>query len=79
MAAVKLTFVVADAVTTQLPEAVKVTTPLKIEQDPETAKVGCTPDDAPVTVDTALALGVYVPPETGDVGTVEVKASVWPA
>lgn len=57
-AAVKFVFPVADAVITQLPEAVKVTTPAESEHVPDTAKDGVTPEDNPVTADTAEAVGV---------------------
>ena len=76
VAAVKFVLAAAEAVTTQLPEALNVTTPLAIEHVPVAAKAGVTPDDDPVTVDTAVAVGVYVPPDTGEVGTVEANANV---
>jgi len=58
LAALKFVLDAADAVTTQLPDAVKVTTPDEIEHGPDTANVGDTPDDSPVTFDTADAVGV---------------------
>jgi len=57
-AAVKFVLPAADAAITQLPEAVKVTTPLEIEHVPDTANVGVTPEDNPVTVEVAAAAGV---------------------
>jgi hypothetical protein len=72
----KFVFDAADAVTTQLPEAVNVTTPDEIPHGPDTANDADTPDDKPVTFDTADAAGVYVSPDTGDPGTDDVNATV---
>jgi len=73
---VKFVFDAADAVTTQLPTAEKVTTPDESPHGPDTANVADTPDDEPVTFDTAEAVGVWVLPDTGNSGTGEVNATV---
>ena len=54
----KFVFDAADAVTTQLPTAEKVTTPEESPHGPDTANDADTPDDKPVTFDTADAAGV---------------------
>jgi hypothetical protein len=59
---------------TQLPNALKVTTPLEIEQileDPEAMVI------ATLNPELALAVGVYVPATTGETGDVEVRVMVW--
>jgi hypothetical protein len=73
---VKFVFDPADAVIVHVPVTVNVTTPPVSEQAPAAANVGVTPDDKPVTVEIAEAVGVYVPFGNGDVGTVEVNANV---
>jgi hypothetical protein len=59
---------------TQLPVALKVTTPLEIEQileDPEAMVI------ATLNPELALAVGEYVPATTGETGDVEVRVMVW--
>lgn len=72
-------FPAAAAVTTQFPAALNVTTPVETVHVPLTLKVGLTPVAVPVTVEVTLAAGEYVPPETGEPGTFEVKAITCPA
>jgi hypothetical protein len=58
----------------QLPIALKVTTPLEIEQileDPEAMVI------ATLNPELAVAVGVYVPATTGETGDVEVRVMVW--
>jgi hypothetical protein len=58
---------------TQLPTALNVTTPLEIEQileEPAAMLMATVKDEDDV------AVGVYVPPTTGEVGEVEVRVMV---
>jgi hypothetical protein len=59
---------------TQLPAALKVTTPAAMEQileDPAAIVI------ATLNPEDAVAVGVYVPATTGEVGDVEVRVMVW--
>ena len=79
LAAVKFVFDAALAVITQSPVAVNVTSPEESEHGPDTPNVGATPEAAPVTVEMAFAVGVYVPLGSGDAGTADVNDTTCPA
>lgn len=75
IAALKFVFPAADPVMVHVP-AVKVTIPAEMVHAPATANVVLTPEEVPVTVELAVAIGVYVSIASGVVGTGELKATI---